>query len=97
MATLYVLTRSPFAMGDLEKIVDLTWKGDGILLLQDAVLAIKSSPFSKKLSDLNGKGVNLYAVDADTEARAVNPPPWVELVNYGDIVELLAGYAKTYS
>ena len=84
-------------MGDLEKIVDLTWKGDGILLLQDAVLAIKSSPFSKKLSDLNGKGVNLYAVDADTEARGVDPPPWVELVNYDDIVELLARYAKTYS
>ena len=84
-------------MGDFERIVDMTWKGDGVLLLQDAVLAVKSSQFSMKLSDLNGKGVNVYAMDADTEARAINPPPWVELVNYGDIVELLAGYAKTYS
>ena len=84
-------------MGDFESIVDMTWKGDGVLLLQDAVLAIKSSQFSMKLSDLNGKGVNVCALDADAEARGVNPPPWVELVTYDDIVELLARYAKTYS
>ena len=97
MATLYILTRSPFATRDILNIVDLTWSGDGILLLQDAVLAIKSSPFSTKLSDLKGKGVDVYAVDADTEARAINPPPWVELVTYDDVVELLVRYAKTYS
>jgi len=84
-------------MGDFESIVDMTWKGDGVLLLQDAVLAVKSSQFSMKLGDLNGKGVNVYALDADAEARGVNPPPWVELVTYDDIVELLARYAKTYS
>lgn len=62
---------------------------DGLLLIQDAVLALRSAPehVSRGLRALGGR---LLALEADLAARGIDPG-WACAVDERGVVELIAG------
>lgn len=70
METLFVFSKSPWARRDMETWLPRVGEQDQVLLIQDAVLALRSLPsgLSGSLASLKGR---LWALDADLEARGV--------------------------
>ena len=89
--------RSPYATRDLDTVISLARSGDGIVLMQDAVLAVKLALEGSSISVAVAKGVKLYGIDADLKARSVKAVPPVESITYDDLVELLCKHNGTYS
>ena len=95
-----MLYRSPHTTRDLQTVINLARPGDGIVLMQDAVLAIRiGSELSKDswIRSASTRGVKLYAINADLEARSVEGTPAVESITIDNLVELLWKYDRTYS
>jgi tRNA 2-thiouridine synthesizing protein B len=97
MSILYILHRSPYSAPEMESTLKLAKPGDGIVLMQDAVLALRSAP---RVIDIGGKSlseVRLYALKADMEARSIQPNRLIEVIDYDRLIELLGKYDSTFS
>ena len=95
MSTLFIATRSPKSGSQFETIFRLAQQGDGIIVAQDAVFSAKTN-----LSDLDSaskRGVTIFAVKADLEARSISVPQYAHSIDYVRFVELLAEYVRTFS
>ena len=95
MATLHMLSRSPFAAGDLDSCLRLLGAADGLLLAGDAVHALQpGTAFFVRLEALARQGQALYALDEDLQARALPAPAWLRCLDYPAFVELTLHYPK---
>ena len=90
MKTLFILSKSPFMHPEAASTLKLASKGDAILFIHDAVVALKHAPryFSEALESLAGKEVHLYALEEDCEARGIESS--IANVTYERLVDLIA-------
>jgi sulfur relay protein TusB/DsrH len=95
MSTLFIATRSPKSGLQFETILSLAQQGDGVIIAQDAVFSVKTNP--SDLDSASKRGVTIFAVKADLEARAISAPQFIHSIDYVRFVELLAEYARTFS
>lgn len=105
MATLYLVTKSPFIHSDPFEAVKVAILQSaveekiGVVLLQDAVLGAKKGQFSEKgetfeqlLLDAVEKGIKVYVLEPDSKARAMKPDQIVEGISpigYLRLVDLI--------
>jgi len=75
----------------LQTAVEIGEKGgdNGIILLSDAAFMLINGEFSMKLREANTKGVNIYALRNDVEKRGIKVQPFVEVVDYDSLVDIL--------
>ena len=97
MSTLYILRRSPYSTLEIEDAIRLAKAGDGIVLTQDAVLALRSAPKEDSIEEAWRKNIKIYAIKADMDARSLKEIAWVKTIDYDDLVELLGQYKNTCS
>lgn len=97
MATLHLLSRSPFADTSGASCLRLLGAGDGLLLSGDAVHALQpgSRPF-EVLSRLPADRP-IFALAEDLDARGLAAPDFVQAVDYAGFVELTLRFERTNS
>lgn len=62
---------------------------NGIILLSDAAFMLINGEFSMTLREANTNGVNIYALRNDVEKRGIKVQPFVEVVDYDSLVDIL--------
>ena len=97
MATLHLLSHSPFSDSRLSSCLRLLNADDGLLLTGDAVYALQPSTAQRQALELMPESIALYALSEDLEARALAHPQRVQAVDYPGFVELCTRYAKVNS
>lgn len=97
MATLHILSHSPFADSRLASCLRLLGADDALLLSGDAVYALQPDTANLQELQLMPASVALYALDEDLTARGLRAPERVQAVNYPAFVELCTRYAKVNS
>ena len=97
MATLHLLSRSPFTDTSGASCLRLLGAGDGLLLTGDAVYALQpgSRPF-EVLSALPADRA-MFALAEDLAARGLAAPDFVQAVDYPGFVELTLRFERTNS
>lgn len=97
MATLHLLSRSPFADTSGASCLRLLGAGDGLLLTGDAVYALHpgSRPF-EVLSQLPADRP-VFALAEDLAARGLTAPEFVRAVDYPGFVELTLRFERVNS
>jgi tRNA 2-thiouridine synthesizing protein B len=97
MPILYILHRSPYCSLEMENALKLARAGDGIALTQDAVLALRSTPEGVNIEEAARKGVKVYPLKTDMDARSIKVTPFVQPIDYDVLIELLSEYDGTFS
>lgn len=97
MATLHLLSHSPFSDSRLSSCLRLLGPQDGLLLSGDAVYALQPGSAQLQALELMPDGVALYALEEDLQARALAAPPRALAIDYPAFVELCGRYAKVNS
>ncbi|WP_394558175.1 sulfurtransferase complex subunit TusB [Aquipseudomonas alcaligenes] len=97
MATLHLLSHSPFSDSRLASCLRLLGPDDGVLLSGDAVYALQPGTAQLQALELMPVGIALYALDEDLQARALNAPTRAQAIDYPAFVELCGRYAKVNS
>jgi tRNA 2-thiouridine synthesizing protein B len=94
MATLHVLSHSPFADSRLNSCLRVLGASDALLLCGDAVYALRpgTAPF-QALQD-RGNECRIHVLEEDLLARGIAIPDWVERVDYPGFVELSIHYDR---
>ena len=82
MATLHVLSHSPFTDSRLSSCLRLLGSQDALLLCGDAVYALQVGSAQRQALELMPEAVALYALDEDVQARGLAHPPRLTLVDY---------------
>ncbi|WP_439888572.1 sulfurtransferase complex subunit TusB [Pseudomonas sp. MBLB4123] len=97
MATLHVLSHSPFSDSRLSSCLRLLGPTDGLLLSGNAVYALSAGSAPRQALEQVPEGVALFALAEDLEARAIAPPSRVQAVDYPGFVALSCRFAKVNS
>ena len=97
MATLHILSHSPFADSRLASCLRLLGAEDGLLLTGDAVYALLPDTTGLQALQLMPASVALHALEEDLAARGMQPPERLQVVDYPGFVELCTRYAKVNS
>lgn len=97
MATLHVLSHSPFSDSRLSSCLRLLGSGDGLLLSGDAVYALQPGTAQRQALDLMPENIGLFALEEDLCARAIGAPQRVQVVDYPGFVELSCRFDKVNS
>lgn len=89
MATLFCLSHPPSSDPYQGELLDLATEGDGVILIEDGVYAAGSNanPLSAALAAAQARGVRLWALQADLEARGVTTA--LPVVDYPGFVGLI--------
>ena len=96
MATLHLLSHSPFADSRLSSCLHLLGDGDGLLLSGDAVYALQPGTAQRQVLELLPEGIALFALNEDIAARGLEDlPEHLQQVDYPAFVELCCRYART--
>jgi len=95
MATLHLLSHSPFNDSRLDSCLRLLGPDDGIMLTGDAVYALRAGTQPvQSLAQLPASNT-LFALLEDLQARGLDiPPPRVDAVDYPGFVELCTRFNK---
>ncbi|MFY0729796.1 sulfurtransferase complex subunit TusB [Pseudomonas sp. NFX15] len=95
MSTLHVLSHSPFGDERLTSCLRVIGANDGLLLTGDAAYALQSgtAPFTA----LSTRGLQLFVLAEDAQARAIAVPDWATAIDYPAFVELSIHYDKVNS
>ena len=94
MATLHVLSHSPFTDGRLNSCLRVLGAADGLLLCGDAVHALQpGSAVWPALLEVALSG-RLYALDEDVSARAIAASEQVQRLDYPTFVQLSIDFDK---
>lgn len=94
MATLHVLSHSPFTDNRLSSCLRLLGSQDGLLLCGDAVYALQAGSAQRQALELMPDAIALYALAEDVQARALERPARLSLVDYPGFVALSCQYDK---
>lgn len=97
MATLHVLSHSPFSDSRLSSCLHLLGSGDGLLLSGDAVYALQPGTAQRQALDLMPENIGLFVLEEDLCARAIDAPQRVQVVDYPGFVELSCRFDKVNS
>lgn len=96
MATLHLLSHSPFADGRLASCLQLLSAEDALLLTGDAVYALQGGTAQRQALDLMPAGIVLFALEEDVTARGLTGlPERLQLVDYAGFVELCCRFDRT--
>nr|WP_180206875.1 sulfurtransferase complex subunit TusB [Pseudomonas sp. SbOxS1]NYU07195.1 sulfurtransferase complex subunit TusB [Pseudomonas sp. SbOxS1] len=95
MSTLHVLSHSPFGDDRLNSCLRVIGTRDALLLCGDAAYALQ--PGTAPFTALNARGLTLYVLAEDAQARAVDVPDWATAVDYPAFVELSIRHDKVNS
>lgn len=95
MPTLFILSHAPHSNPLDAKTLSLAQAQDSVLLIEDAVYAASElqTPLSAPLAQARARGVHLYALQADVEARGVEAK--LPLVDYAGFVSLIAQHERS--
>lgn len=94
MATLHVLSHSPFSDSRLVSCLRVLGPGDGLLLTGDATYALRPGSAQLQALGLMPATVALYGLDEDLQARAITAPAQVQVVDYPAFVQLCTVFSK---
>ncbi|WP_313025967.1 sulfurtransferase complex subunit TusB [Pseudomonas lopnurensis] len=98
MATLHLLSHSPFADDRLASCLPLLGADDALLLSGDAVYALRANTRQRQALEKLPETVALFALEEDVRARALEAlPARVTLVDYPGFVELSCRYERVNS
>ncbi len=97
MATLHLLSHSPFSDSRFASCLRLLGPEDGLLLSGDAVYALQPGTVQLQALQLMPASIVLYALDEDLQARHLQVPDRALAVDYPTFVELCTTYAKVNS
>lgn len=97
MATLHILSHSPFGDTRLNSCLRLLGAGDGVLLCGDAVYALQAGTAPYQALEQLPRGTELFALDEDLQARALESPGRVQRIDYPAFVALSCRYDKVNS
>ncbi len=95
MSTLHVLSHSPFGDDRLTSCLRVIGANDALLLAGDAVYALQ--PGTAPFSALNTRGLQLFVMAEDVQARSIETPDWAKAIDYPAIVELSIHHEKVNS
>ena len=95
MSTLHVLSHSPFGDERLTSCLRVIGASDGLLLSGDAAYALQ--PGTAPFTALNARGLKLFVLTEDAQARALVVPDWAQAIDYPAFVELSIHYDKVNS
>ena len=95
MSTLHVLSHSPFADERLTSCLRVIGANDGLLLSGDAAYALQ--PGTAPFTALSARGLKLFVLAEDAQARALAVPDWAKAIDYPAFVELSIHYDKVNS
>lgn len=95
MPTLFVLSHAPHSDSLQEKTVKMARRGDGVLLIEDAVYAATPAPtaLSRAMGEARERGVALWVLEPDLRARGVTSD--LPTVDYGGFVDLIAAHDRS--
>jgi tRNA 2-thiouridine synthesizing protein B len=94
MATLHVISHSPFADSRLANCLRLLGSEDALLLCGDATYALTQGTAPFQALELRINTYGLYALAEDIQARGLTLPQWVTGVDYAQFVELSIRYDR---
>ncbi|RMS74803.1 sulfurtransferase complex subunit TusB [Pseudomonas savastanoi] len=94
MATLHVLSHSPFADTRLESCLRLLGRDDSVLLCGDATYALTPSCAPLKSLQPLADSLQLFVLDEDFKARNLPLPAGVNSIDYPAFVELSLRFDK---
>ncbi|MDN4544224.1 MULTISPECIES: sulfurtransferase complex subunit TusB [unclassified Pseudomonas] len=95
MSTLHVLSHSPFGDDRLTSCLRVIGAADALLLSGDAAYALQ--PGTAPFAALQTRGLKLYVLAEDAQARAISVADWVEAIDYPAFVELSIHHDKVNS
>ncbi|WP_095151605.1 sulfurtransferase complex subunit TusB [Pseudomonas sp. Irchel s3b5] len=95
MSTLHVLSHSPFGDDRLTSCLRVIGADDALLLSGDAAYALQ--PGTAPFAALQTRGLKLYVLAEDAQARAISVADWVEAIDYPAFVELSIHHDKVNS
>ena len=91
---LYIFAKSPLYTHDLERCSQLKKSKDSkVLLIEDAVIAAKKGIETEKiLEKFRDDGTEVYAIQADLEARGIEDiVETIKVIDYEGFVDLVVG------
>ena len=94
MATLHILSHSPFTDSRLSSCLRLLGSQDALLLCGDAVYALEAGSAQRQSFELMPESIALYALDEDLQARGLAHPARLTRVDYPAFVALSCQYDK---
>ncbi|AZF58841.1 sulfurtransferase complex subunit TusB [Pseudomonas sp. R11-23-07] len=87
MSTLHVVSHSPFTDSRLDSCLRVCASADAILLCGDGAYGLRSPA-------LHTKGVKVFVLAEDMQARNLPLPDWADSVDYPGFVQLSIDYDK---
>lgn len=94
MATLHVLSHSPFTDSRLTSCLRVLGTDDAVLLCGDATYALRQNTTSLKALEAHEESLKLFVLEEDLAARGVALPVWAESVDYPGFVALSIRFDK---
>jgi len=96
MSTLHIFLRSPSTATEMEEGLRFAQPGDGIVLAQDAVFALRT--VEKEINtEASTRNLKFYALKPDMRARSIEATAPVQPIDYDDLIDLLGEYERTHS
>ncbi|MHB0853509.1 sulfurtransferase complex subunit TusB [Stutzerimonas nitrititolerans] len=96
MATLHLLSHSPFADSRLASCLQLLSAEDALLLTGDAVYALQTGTAQRQALELMPVSIALFALEEDVVARGLTAlPERLQAIDYACFVELCCRYDRT--
>ena len=90
MSTLHVVSHSPFSDSRLDSCLRICGAKDAILLCGDGAYGLHAPA-------LQTKGVKVFVLAEDMQARNLPLPDWADSVDYPGFVQLSLDYDKVNS
>lgn len=97
MATLHLLSHSPFANNRLASCLRLLGANDGVMLSGDAVYALQTGSSHHDSLLALPQSIGLYVLGEDLQARGIRAEERLQVVDYPAFVALCAQYDKVNS
>ncbi|MBD8599822.1 MULTISPECIES: sulfurtransferase complex subunit TusB [unclassified Pseudomonas] len=94
MATLHVLSHSPFTDSRLSSCLRVLGSEDAILLCGDATYALRADTAAAQSLNAKTGSLKVFVLDEDATARHIALPDWAQSVDYAGFVTLSVHYDK---
>jgi tRNA 2-thiouridine synthesizing protein B len=97
MATLHMLSHSPFTDSRLSSCLRLLGPSDALLLCGDATYALQNGTAQHQALELMPASIGLFALEEDLQARAIEATGRTQTVDYPAFVALSCRFDKVNS
>ena len=98
MASLHIINTSPNLRSALQACLDVCQTDDGVIFIEDAVLAVKQDTPSAQIIQENLAANTCYALLPDLQARGIRPEQimkGIEQIDYLGFVKITTEYDRT--